>query len=71
MALVTSTNAHAKILDVDTTEALRMPGVVDYISHSDVPGNNKTGFMAEDEEVFASEEVLIKYIQIKTQHTSK
>lgn len=55
LALVTSTQAHAKLLKVDPTKALSMTGVVDFISHKDVPGHNTWGVIPE--ESFASTEV--------------
>jgi len=54
---VLSTVSRGKIVEVDPSLALQQPGVVDYISHRDVPGSNITGPFA-DEEVFASEKVL-------------
>ncbi|KAK2141206.1 hypothetical protein LSH36_1140g00006 [Paralvinella palmiformis] len=53
---VLSTVSRGKIVEVDPSLALQQPGVVDYISHRDVPGSNITGPFA-DEEVFASEKV--------------
>lgn len=35
--MVLSTKAHAKILDVDASAALDMPGVNDYVDHHDLP----------------------------------
>ncbi|NP_001295384.1 aldehyde oxidase 4 [Otolemur garnettii] len=40
LAVVTSTRAHAKILSIDKSEALALPGVVDVITAEDVPGDN-------------------------------
>ncbi|XP_012887157.1 PREDICTED: aldehyde oxidase 4-like [Dipodomys ordii] len=40
LAVVTSTKAHAKILSIDTSEAMSLPGVVDVIMAEDVPGDN-------------------------------
>uniref|UniRef100_A0A8D1SC53 FAD-binding PCMH-type domain-containing protein n=1 Tax=Sus scrofa TaxID=9823 RepID=A0A8D1SC53_PIG len=40
LAVVTSTRAHAKIISIDTSEALALPGVVDVITAEDVPGDN-------------------------------
>ncbi|XP_071153980.1 xanthine dehydrogenase/oxidase-like [Mytilus edulis] len=57
-AVVTSTRSHAKILNVDASEALAVPGVVDYICHKDIPGCNKFGLMIHDTPLFAEEEVL-------------
>ncbi|XP_015424639.1 PREDICTED: aldehyde oxidase 4-like, partial [Myotis davidii] len=40
LAVVTSTRAHAKIIAIDVSEALALPGVVDVITAEDVPGDN-------------------------------
>ncbi|XP_076722928.2 aldehyde oxidase 4 isoform X2 [Callospermophilus lateralis] len=40
LAVVTSTRAHAKIISIDTSEALSLPGVADVITAEDVPGDN-------------------------------
>nr|XP_003405989.2 aldehyde oxidase 4-like isoform X1 [Loxodonta africana] len=40
LAVVTSTRAHAKIMSIETSEALALPGVVDIITADDVPGDN-------------------------------
>ncbi|XP_055254543.1 aldehyde oxidase 4-like isoform X2 [Moschus berezovskii] len=40
LAVVTSTRAHAKIILIDTSEALALPGVADVITAEDVPGDN-------------------------------
>ena len=53
MVLVVSTKSHAKLLSVDPSRALQMPGVVDFIDHNDVPGNNNFGLAAQDQQVFA------------------
>jgi len=59
MAVVLSSRAHARLLDVDPSEALRLPGVVDFISHRDVPASNSYTFSAENDEiVFATDLVL-------------
>ncbi|XP_006862099.1 PREDICTED: aldehyde oxidase-like [Chrysochloris asiatica] len=42
MALVTSTRAHAKIISIDSSEALVLSGVVDVITADDIPGTNGT-----------------------------
>jgi xanthine dehydrogenase/oxidase len=58
MAFVLSTKPNAKILSVDASVALEIPGVLDYIDHRSVPGSNQTGYyIIRDEEIFASEEV--------------
>ncbi|KAM9663656.1 LOW QUALITY PROTEIN: aldehyde oxidase 2-like [Trichechus inunguis] len=54
MALMTSTRAHAKIISIDSSEALELPGVVDVIAAEDIPGTNG----AEDDKLLAVDEVL-------------
>ena len=39
MAFVKSTEAHAEILDIDTSAALAQPGVVGIITAEDIPHN--------------------------------
>ncbi|XP_043916138.1 xanthine dehydrogenase/oxidase-like [Protopterus annectens] len=55
LAVVTSTKAHAKIIAIDAEEALKMPGVICFISAKDVPGSNATGHTVYDETVFAED----------------
>ncbi|KAF2089817.1 xanthine dehydrogenase/oxidase [Saccharata proteae CBS 121410] len=57
--LVLSTKAHAKLLDVDPTPALDLPGVVDFVSHTDLPSPeaNWWGAPCCDETFFAVDEV--------------
>lgn len=52
-----STKAHAKILNVDITDALNIPGVVAYLDHKDVQGSNDYGdhVSGPDEQVFAKD----------------
>lgn len=54
--LVTSTRMYAKIVSIDKTEALNMPGVIAIITADDVPGDN-TRFLFNDEKLFAENEV--------------
>lgn len=54
--IVYSTKAHAWLRRVDATKALALPGVLGFISASDVP-HNQAGPMVPDEELFASSEV--------------
>ncbi|XP_060050166.1 aldehyde oxidase 2 isoform X2 [Erinaceus europaeus] len=54
VALLTSTRAHAKIISIDLSEALKLPGVVDVITAEDIPGTNG----AEDDKLLAVDEVL-------------
>ncbi|XP_041353240.1 xanthine dehydrogenase/oxidase-like [Gigantopelta aegis] len=58
IAFVLSTKARAKILSVDISDALQMPGVKDYLCAKDVPGENYFVFAeSEKEEIFATNEV--------------
>ncbi|XP_078398847.1 xanthine dehydrogenase/oxidase [Cetorhinus maximus] len=57
LALVTSTEAHAKISSIDASEALKVAGVACFLTAKDVPGTNKTGQIIMDETVFAEGEV--------------
>ncbi|XP_040213129.1 aldehyde oxidase 1-like [Rana temporaria] len=41
IAFVTSKKAHAKIVSIDSSDALKIPGVVDIIGAKDVPGINE------------------------------
>ena len=53
MALVTSTKPHANIVDIDASAALAMPGVVGFLSHKDIPVQDKYT----PDELFASKKV--------------
>jgi len=59
MEFVNSTKAHAKILKVDPTKALELPGVRHFISAKDVPaGKNKFATYGElDDNIFAEDTV--------------
>ncbi|XP_053452765.1 aldehyde oxidase 2 [Nycticebus coucang] len=54
MVLVTSSRAHAKIISIELSEALELPGVIDVITAEDLPGTNG----AEDDRLLAVDEVL-------------
>ncbi|KAG5177145.1 putative xanthine dehydrogenase [Tribonema minus] len=56
-ALVLSTRPHAKLLSVNASAALEIPGVVDYICAKHVTGDNNIGPVVKDEECFATDEV--------------
>ncbi|KAL7645429.1 UNVERIFIED_CONTAM: hypothetical protein RMT77_003815 [Armadillidium vulgare] len=57
-ALVLSEKARAKIVSIDSSEALKMEGVEGFFSAKDlISTENITGYPALDEEVFASTEV--------------
>lgn len=57
--LVLSSKAHAKILSVDYSPAMDLPGVVDWVDHTDMPSPdaNKWGAPVADEVFFAVNEV--------------
>ncbi|KAF7354804.1 Xanthine dehydrogenase/oxidase [Mycena sanguinolenta] len=59
-ALVLSTRAHAKIISVNTANALEMEGVVSWVSHVDLPDEraNWWGVIGLDEVFFAVDEVV-------------
>lgn len=58
LAFVTSTKAHARLISIDATEALRQPGVTAFFSAKDLTiKQNTTGAIVTDEEVFASKMV--------------
>uniref|UniRef100_A0A3Q2YTQ2 Aldehyde oxidase 1 n=1 Tax=Hippocampus comes TaxID=109280 RepID=A0A3Q2YTQ2_HIPCM len=52
LSLVTSSRAHAKI-NVDVSDALLLPGVVDVITAKDIPGKKTRMFSGYDEEMLA------------------
>ncbi len=53
-AFVTSARPHARLLSVDASAALALPGVIGYFDHTSVPGDNMIGPVRHDEEVFSS-----------------
>ena len=57
--LVLSTKAHARILNVDYAPAMELPGVTDWVDHTDLPSPeaNKWGAPVRDEVFFAVGEV--------------
>ena len=58
-ALVFSTKPHAKILNIDTSQALAMKGVVAYYDANDIPEHCRyVGPVLHDEEVFISKKVI-------------
>ncbi|KAM7365749.1 hypothetical protein PAMP_016661 [Pampus punctatissimus] len=57
LALVTSSRAHAKIIGLDVSEALQLPGVVDVITAKDIPGKKVRPSSGYDEELLAQTEV--------------
>uniref|UniRef100_A0A7N6AQ18 FAD-binding PCMH-type domain-containing protein n=1 Tax=Anabas testudineus TaxID=64144 RepID=A0A7N6AQ18_ANATE len=57
LAPVTSSRAHAKIVGLDVSEALQLPGVVDVITAEDIPGKKVRPFGGYTEELLAATEV--------------
>ncbi|POI33689.1 hypothetical protein CIB84_002559, partial [Bambusicola thoracicus] len=58
LAVVTSSRAHAKIVSVDTSEALKEPGVFDVITANDVPATNEFHYSDDPEIIFARNKVI-------------
>uniref|UniRef100_A0A8C0VUD9 Aldehyde oxidase 1 n=1 Tax=Cyanistes caeruleus TaxID=156563 RepID=A0A8C0VUD9_CYACU len=58
LAAVTSSRAHAKIVSIDTSEALKGAGVFDVITVHDVPAANEFYFSDDPEIIFARNEVI-------------
>ena len=56
-AIVSSSLAHGKIVNVDIKEAIELYGVEKIIMHSDIPGENQIGGIIEDETLLAEHEV--------------
>jgi CO/xanthine dehydrogenase Mo-binding subunit len=54
---VRSPHAHARIVEIDVSEALRMPGVHAVLSHEDVPGRKTYGLEFADQPVLAIDRV--------------
>jgi CO/xanthine dehydrogenase Mo-binding subunit len=55
---VRSPHAHARILSIDITEAVTMPGVHAVLTHDDVPGQKTYGLEFPDQPVLAIDRVL-------------
>jgi len=56
-AVFTSSIAHGKIVSVNYNRALQIDGVVEIITHKQIPGENQIGGIIPDEPLFASKEV--------------
>jgi xanthine dehydrogenase molybdopterin-binding subunit B len=61
VAVVGSDKASARIVKVDPSAALAVPGVVGYLDHSSVPGSNKIGICGTCD-LFAVKEARILFI---------
>lgn len=55
--VVYSEMAHAKLLDIDVSEAKKAEGVVAVLTAKDIPGENQIGGIIPDEVLFAEEKV--------------
>ena len=56
-AVFDSPVAHGKIISLDTSEAMKMPGVVRIFTANDIPGENQIGGIVPDEELLAGSHV--------------
>ncbi|MFI9008237.1 molybdopterin cofactor-binding domain-containing protein [Actinosynnema sp. NPDC053489] len=56
-ATLRSPHPYARILSVDLTEALKVPGVYAVLTHEDVPGRNRYGLEHQDQPVLAEDVV--------------
>src|SRR2546429_704396 len=54
---VRSPHAHARILAIDISQAVAMPGVHAVLTHQDVPGEKRYGLEFQDQPVLADERV--------------
>ncbi len=54
---VQSPHAHAKIVSLDTSAALAVPGVTCVLTHADIPGENDVGAIRKDEVLLADKVV--------------
>jgi CO/xanthine dehydrogenase Mo-binding subunit len=52
-----SPHPHARILGIDTSKALALPGVAAVLTAKDVPGRNRYGILVKDQPVLAEEKV--------------
>ncbi|XP_068101234.1 aldehyde oxidase 1-like isoform X2 [Hyperolius riggenbachi] len=74
IAFVTSKKAHAKILSIDDSEALKVPGVVDVIRSKDVPGINDIsgqGPLFSEEEVLCVGQIICAVVADTPEHARR
>lgn len=55
--MLRSPHPHARIVDIDTSQAEKMPGVVSVLTWRDVPGEDGHGVVVDDQPAFAKEKV--------------
>jgi CO/xanthine dehydrogenase Mo-binding subunit len=58
--VVRSEHAHANVLSIDKSAALRLPGVFAVYTSADVPGTNRQGLIRRDHPVLAEDKVLYR-----------
>jgi xanthine dehydrogenase large subunit len=56
-APIVSGKAHGKLLGIDSSQAINMPGVIGILTHKDIPGDPILASFAQDEPVFAIDKV--------------
>ncbi len=61
-ATLRSAHPHARILAIDTTAALALPGVHAVLTHADVPGDPRHGLVENDWPVFAGGPYPARYV---------
>ena len=57
LKLVRSPKAHARVVSIDSSEALRVPGVERVFTAKDIPGKNAIGIITKDQPVLALDRV--------------
>jgi aldehyde oxidoreductase len=57
LAVTRSTEHHARILSVDTSQAVRMPGVVGVMTAADIKGTNRIKIIFADQPILAEDKV--------------
>lgn len=56
-SVVTSPIAHGRLLNIDFSEAEKLPGIDHILTYRDIPGENQIGGIIPDESLFAEEEL--------------
>ena len=52
-----SEQPHARLLEIDTEKARKLPGVLAVLTHKDVPGTNRQGIVRKDQPVLVNDKV--------------
>lgn len=74
ISFVTSKKAHAKVVSIDTSEALKMAGVVDIIRAKDIPGVNEIsgqGPLFSEEEVICVGQIICAVVADTPEHARR